>query len=642
VLPAALLLASPLKQSALKLSPLFQDGAVLQRGIDVPVFGFAAPGSFVNVEINGQRAGATADAKGKWMVRMKPLPTGGPYTLSASSNGETVSARDLLSGEVWIASGQSNMELPESVADDYERAKSEARADIRMFTVEKATANAPLNDLKGHWDAASANTVGKFSAVGWSFARELSRRLNVPIGIIHTSWGGTPAEAWTSREALSAKPALKPMVDNFDLAQKDYPTQMDAYKKAMGEFINFKHGSNNEGFMNNWQAAEFDDSAWQGVAAGTLFPDDFDGAAWYRKTVDVPAEWVGKELTLTLGAIDDYDTTYFDGIRVGRTGVEDDNGDYSTPRKYRIAPGIVRAGKNVISVRVFDNTGPGGITGPVSEMKLSLADGSASIPLDGSWRFKIERALDPKTQIPARPFGLGNPNVPMTLYNAMIAPIVPYGIKGAIWYQGESNVDRAMQYRELFPTMIRDWRARWGEGPFPFYFVQLANYMARKPEPSESQWAELREAQTMTLSLPNTGMALAIDIGEAGDIHPKNKREVGRRLALNALGRTYRQPVIYEGPSYSGMTVIGDTIHVTFKNGALETTDKTAPRSFQIAGEDRKWAWADARIDGSTVILRANGVTKPVAVRYGWADNPDVNLVNRAGLPAVPFRTDAP
>ncbi|RYG21385.1 9-O-acetylesterase, partial [bacterium] len=218
----------------------------------------------------------------------------------------------------------------------------------------------------------------------------------------------------------------------------------------------------------------------------------------------------------------------------------------------------------------------------------------------------------------------------------------PYGIKGAIWYQGESNADRAMQYRELFPTMIQDWRARWGQGPFPFYFVQLANFMARKPEPSESQWAELREAQTMTLSLPNTGMALAIDIGEAGDIHPKNKREVGRRLALNALGRTYKQPVIYEGPTYSGMTVAGDTVRVTFKNGALETTDKAAPRSFQIAGEDKKWVWTDARIDGSTVVLRASGVAKPVAVRYGWADNPDVNLVNRAGLPAVPFRTDAP
>lgn len=640
--PAALLLFYPTKLPVLRLSPLFSDGAVVQRGMDVPVFGFATPGTYVSVELNGEKVGATANAAGKWVARMKPLPVGRSYIISASGGGETVTARDIVSGEVWLASGQSNMEFPEATADDYARAQSEAGPSIRMFTVEKATAAAPLNDLKGKWEAGSSNTVGRFSAVAFSFARELNRRLNVPIGIIHTSWGGTPAEAWTSREALSASKNLKPFVDAVDAAQKDYPSQMDAYKKAMSDFVNFKHGSNNEGFMNNWQMAEFDDATWDTVAAGTLFPTEFDGAAWYRKTIDVPASWLGKELLLTLGAIDDYDTTYFDGIRVGRTGVEDDNGDYSTPRRYRISPGIVRAGKNVISVRVFDNTGPGGITGPVSEMKLSLADGSESIALDGDWKFKIERMLDPKTQIPARPFGVGNPNVPMTLYNAMIAPILPYAIKGAIWYQGESNADRAMQYRELFPTMIKDWRSRWGEGPFPFYFVQLANFMARKDQPSESQWAELREAQALTLALPNTGMAVAIDIGEATDIHPKNKREVGRRLALNALGRTYRQPVIYEGPSFSGMSIVGDTARVTFRNGALATSDSAPPRGFQIAGADKKWVWADARIDGSTVVLRGDGITKPVAVRYGWADNPDVNIVNRAGLPAVPFRTDVP
>jgi len=642
MLPAAIFLFPSAKLPTLRLSSLFTDGAVVQRGMDVPVFGFANPGTYVSVELNGAKVGATADAGGKWVVRFKPLPVGRPYIITATSNGETVTARDILSGEVWLASGQSNMEWPEAAADDYARAQSEAGPDVRMFTVEKATAATPLNDLKGKWEAGSSTTVGRFSAVGWSFARELSRRLNVPIGIIHTSWGGTPAEAWTSRQGLSSRPALKPMVDGVDAAQKDYPAQMEAYKKAMSEFVNFKHGANNEGFMNNWQMLEFDDATWDTVAAGTLFPAEFDGAAWYRKTIDVPASWLGKELLLTLGAIDDYDTTYFDGIRVGRTGVEDDNGDYSTPRRYRISPGIVRAGKNVVSVRVFDNTGPGGITGPVSEMKLSLADGSESVALDGDWKFKIERMLDPKTQIPARPYGVGNPNVPMSLYNAMIAPILPYAIKGAIWYQGESNADRAMQYRDLFPTMIRDWRSKWGEGPFPFYFVQLANFMARKDEPSESQWAELREAQTMTLALPNTGMAVAIDIGEATDIHPKNKREVGRRLALNALGRTYHLPVIYEGPSYSGMTISGDTVRVTFRNGALSTTDGTLPRSFQVAGADKKWVWANARIDGSTVVLHANSVSHPVAVRYAWADNPDVNLINRAGLPAVPFRTDAP
>ena len=642
MLPAFLSLATPPKQATLRLSPLFSEGAVVQRGMDVPVFGFAAPGAFVNVEIGGQRAGATADAKGYWIVRVKPLATGRSYVLNVSSNGETVSARDIQSGEVWIASGQSNMEFPELSADDYARAQAEAKSDVRMFTVIKNTAGEPQRELKGHWDVASGGTVGGFSAVGLSFARELTRKLNVPVGIIHTSWGGTPAEAWTSREALTASPTLKPMVDAFDLAQKDYPSAMEAYKKAVGDFVNFKHGGGNEGFMKDWQAVETDESGWNEVPSGTLLPADFDGAAWYRKTIDVPADWVGKPLVLNLGPIDDYDTTYFNGIRVGRTGAEDDNGDWLTPRQYRIAPGIVRAGKNVIAVRVFDSAAVGGLYGKVEDMKLSLADGTSSLPLDGTWRLRLEKALDPRTAIPQRPMGVGNPNVPMTLYDAMIAPIVPYGIKGAIWYQGESNADRAAQYRELFPTMIRDWRAKWGEGRFPFYFVQLANYMARKPEPGESAWAELREAQTMTLSLPNTGMAVAIDIGEAGDIHPKNKREVGRRLALAALAKTYGQPIVYEGPTYSGLAVVGDTARVTFRNGALATRDNAPPHSFQIAGADGKWAWADATIDGSTVVLRAAGVSKPTMVRYAWADNPDANLTNRAGLPAVPFRTDGP
>ena len=640
MLPALLLAAA--KAATLRLNPLFSDGAVLQRGIDIPVFGSAAPGATVAVDLAGQHREGKADATGRWIIRLKPLSGVGPFALTVASGGETATARDVLCGEVWVASGQSNMEFPESGASDYAQAQDEATPRVRMFTVEKATANVPQSDLKGRWELSSPSTVGRFSAIALAFARELNRRLNVPVGIVHASWGGTPAEAWTSREGLLSEPRLQPILDAYEEAQKGYPAEIAAYRKAMSDFVNFKHKGSNEGFMNDWQSAETDDRAWGAVPAGTLLPEDFDGAAWYRKTVEVPAEWVNRPLTLTLGAVDDYDTTYFNGIRVGRTGVEDDNGDAATPRRYRIAPGVVRAGRNVVAVRVFDNGGPGGIVGPVSEMRLGLADGSASIPLGGEWRLKIERALDPKTQIPQRPFGLGNPNVPMTLYDAMLAPLIPYGIRGAIWYQGESNADRAAQYRTLFPAMIRDWREKWDRGDFPFLFVQLANYMARKPEPSESAWAELREAQTTALGLPNTGMALAIDLGEAEDIHPKNKREVGRRLALNALGRTYRLPVVYEGPSFSGLTVAGDAVLVTFRNGALATTDGAPPRAFQVAGGDGRWFWADATVEGSTVTLRAAGVPKPVAVRYAWADNPDVNLVNHAGLPAVPFRTDGP
>lgn len=637
---SAFVLAAAAKAPALRLSPLFSDGAVLQRGMELPIFGVATPGAKVAVTLAGQSAAATAGADGRWTARLRPVKADGSLTLTAVSNGETVSAKDLRMGEVWLAAGQSNMEFPESSATDFEQAKGEARPDVRFFTVEKATADRPLPDVKGHWTASTPATVGYFSAVALSFAREVQHRLGVPVGIVQATWGGTPAEAWTSRSALAAEPTLKPLVDAYDAAQTDYPSAMAAYKKAVSDFVNFKHLGGNEGFMRDWQAPETSDADWSTVAAATPFPDDFDGAAWYRKAVDIPAEWLGKPLLLSLGSVDDFDTTYFDGIRVGRTGLEDDNGDATTPRRYRIAPGIVRAGRNVIAVRVFDQGGAGGILGPVGEMRIGLADGSASIPLDGEWRFRIEKALDPKAQIPQRPVGVGNPNVPTMLWNGMVAPLVPYGIRGVIWYQGEANATRPAQYRALFPALIRDWRSAWGEGDFPFLFVQLPNYMARKDVPSESDWAALREAQASVLTLPNTGMAVAIDQGEAGDIHPKAKREVGRRLALNAFGRVYGEPVVYEGPSFASLDVVGDVARVTFHNGALLTTDGAAPRGFQLAGADGRWAWAQGTIEGSTVVLRAPGVSKPVAVRYGWADNPDVNLTNRAGLPAVPFRTD--
>ena len=621
----------------LQLSPLFSDGAVLQRGRPVPVFGTATPGSDVTVGLGGRTARGRADAEGRWIVRV-PAPEGtGPFTLSASGNGETVTARDVLLGEVWLASGQSNMEMPEALADDYARAKAEARPDVRFFTVEKRTADAPLRDAKGVWERSAPGTVGRFSAVALSFAREVSNRLRVPVGIVSATWGGSPAEAWTSREALNAEPTLKPLVAAYDAAQGDFPASQAAYKKAISDFVNFKRMGGNEGFMRDWQAPETRDDDWAAVPAGTPFPADFDGAAWYRKSVEVPPEWLGKPLILSLGRIDDWDTTYFDGIRVGRTGAEDDNGDASTMRRYRIAPGIVRVGRNVVAVRAFDKEGAGGLLGP--EMTLSLADGSASIPLDGEWRFRIEKALDPKTQIPGRPIGVGNPNVPMTLWNGMVSSVLPFAVRGVIWYQGEANVGRAEEYRTLFPAMIRDWRRGFGMPDLPFLFVGLAGFHAQVAEPGESALAELREAQGAALALPGVGMASATDLGEADDIHPKGKREVGRRLALGALGRVYGLPVVYQGPTYSSFEVRGAEARVAFEHGALATADGAAVRGFALAGADGVWRWATGRIEGSEVVLSAPGVTLPVAVRYGWADNPDANLVNRASLPATPFRT---
>jgi sialate O-acetylesterase len=367
-----------------------------------------------------------------------------------------------------------------------------------------------------------------------------------------------------------------------------------------------------------------------------------DGAVWFRKVVQVPETWAGKQLILNLTAIDDYDVTYFNGTKIGSTGRETPD-SYQVPRRYMVPGSLVRPGTNVIAVRVFDRAGDGGFGG-AGEMSLRPdgADASEAISLGGLWDYKVELALEPKqVDWGTRPelVGAGNQNSPSMLYNAMIAPLVPFTIRGAIWYQGESNAGRAYQYRTLFPIMIRDWRRAWGR-VFPFYFVQLANWRPRKEQPSESDWAELREAQTMTLREPQTGMAVAIDIG-GEDLHPRNKLDVGRRLAAWALANTYGEKVVPSGPLFDRFSIEGDKVRIKFKHGTgLKTNDSGPVKGFAIAGADRKFVWAEARIEGQTVVVWSPSISKPVAVRYGWADNPAVNLYNKAGLPASPFRTD--
>jgi sialate O-acetylesterase len=365
-----------------------------------------------------------------------------------------------------------------------------------------------------------------------------------------------------------------------------------------------------------------------------------DGAVWFRRVLELPESWAGKDLVLNLTPIDDQDITYFNGKKVGSIGRETPN-SYMVPRKYVVPGSLVHGGRNVIAVRVFDSAGEGGFSRG-GAMSIGPNEGEV-ISLRGAWDYKVELALEPKhPDWGSRPeaVGVSNQNNPSVLYNAMIAPLVPFAIRGAIWYQGESNAGRAYQYRTLFPIMIRNWRSAWGHD-FPFYFVQLANWHANKAEPDESDWAELREAQTMTLREPQTGMAVTIDIGDENDIHPRNKLDVGRRLAAWALAGTYGEKVIPSGPLFDRFTVEGDWVRIRFKHGVgLKTSDGGPVKGFAIAGEDRRFVWADARIDGDAVIVSSPKVLKPVAVRYGWADNPIANLYNGAGLPASPFRTD--
>ena len=618
---------------------VFTDHMVLQRQKPIPIFGLGSPGSRITVELNGKKADTKVDDKGRWLVKLPAMAAGGPYDLSI--NGK-VAARDVLIGEVWIASGQSNMEWSVSGSPrDYSAAQAAAKPQIRMFTVAKASVPEPAADVMGQWEEASPSTVAGFSGVGFWFAESLYRSLGVPVGIIHTSWGGTPAESWTSIEKLRQTPSMKRRVAEHEKmmatdateAMAKYKSEMAAYDAAIADT-----GISSE--ATSYNSPSFDDSNWKPVN----MPDTIeaiegraiDGAFWLRKEITLTK---AEAATLTLGAIDDFDQTWVNGQFVGKTGVETAN-HWSHPRKYDIPLGVLKVGRNVIAVRGYDTGGAGGFTGPPSELKLALRDGD-SIPLVGDWRYKFEREIKPLPQ-PTPPLGIGNPWSIASLYNGMIAPLVPYGLRGAIWYQGESNADRSEQYATLFPAMISDWRERFHQGDFPFYYVQLANYMQDGDQPSDGGWPELRDAQERTRKLKNAELACILDIGESGDIHPKNKRDVGYRLARIALARDYGQKIVYSGPRPSKVTVDGAEMVIHYENAiGLKTSDGKAPRAFAIAGTDGKFYWADARLVGNTVVVTSANVPNPKFVRYAWANNPPVNLFNGENLPAVPFRTDS-
>ena len=649
ILPLLLIVICGTVDAEVRVPSIIGDNMVVQQGQKVRIWGTAQPAERVVISFAGTNATAKSNTKGQWQTLIGPFKAGGPFTLTIKGS-NTLILKNVFIGEVWICSGQSNMEFPLVNANGGADAMAQANfPEIHLFTVEHNTAAAPLDEVKGSWVVTFPDQVGQFSAVGYFFGRELYQRLKIPIGLIHTSWGGTPAEAWTSHEALASLPELKPILDRYEESLKALPERQAIFARALAEW-ELKNLYQDPGIKG--EALGYADPApntadWKTMNLPQFFETaglNIDGAVWFRKEIEVPQSWSGRDLVLNLGAIDDYDTTYFNGSKIGATGRETPN-SYSVPRHYKIPGSLVRAGRNVIAVRVFDSGGEGGF-GRAGEMSLtpSGAKETESVPLAGAWNYKVELGLEPKRpEWGSRPEAPGpnNQNSPSVLYNAMIAPLTPYGIRGAIWYQGESNAGRAYQYRTLFPLMIRNWRRAWGEGDFPFYFVQLANWQPARPGPGESEWAELREAQTMTLREPHTGMAVIIDIGDANDIHPRNKLDVGHRLAVWALADTYNQKVEQSGPLYRSYAIEGENMRIHFDHSSgMKTADGSALKGFAIAGTDHKFFWAEARIDGETVIVSSKDVPKPLAVRYAWADNPQVNLYNGANLPASPFRTD--
>jgi len=628
----------------IRLPAVIGDNMVLQQGGKVAIWGWAEPDEDVMVSASWQSMqwGVRAGKDGKWRFEMTAPKAGGPYEMTLRGK-NTVTIKNILAGEVWVCSGQSNMEWPLAAANNAEQEVAAAKyPNIRLFTVQKKIAGTPQPDCVGQWQQCSPETAGGFSAVGYFFGRHLHKELDVPVGLINTSWGGTVAEAWTRGEALERMPEFKARIAEIEKAKADPNASQEKYEEEMKAWQEKIDQAGSKGM--DCIAADFDDSEFKQMELPGLWEQtelgNFDGLVWFRKTIEVPESLVGKDLILSLGPIDDMDVTWVNGIRVG--GLEGP-GKWTIPREYKIASKVIKAGKNVIAVRALDTGGGGGFNGKPEQMVLkSAANGEDAISLAGKWRYKIGYDIKSMPPQPRSPAWANNPNIPTVLYNGMIAPLIPFGIQGAIWYQGESNAGRAYQYRELFPLMITNWRDDWGRGAFPFLFVQLANFMAVKPDPGESAWAELQEAQLKTLALANTGMAVIIDIGAANDIHPRNKQDVGKRLALWAMGNSYGKKIVYSGPLYKTMKVEGGKIVLSFDHvgGGLLAKGDGPLKGFAVAGEDKKSVWADAKIEGGKVVVSSEQVAAPVSVRYAWADNPICNLYNKEGLPASPFRTD--
>lgn len=554
-------------------------------------------------------------------------------------------------GDVWVASGQSNMVWP---LNQSRNGDAETRAasfpQIRLFALLREPAAAPLMDCRGKWASCSPETAGGFSGVAYFFGRDLHARLGVPIGLIQSDVGGTPAESWTDPAWLRDDPDFAELLTKTPPAGAAAPLGQAAYEKTMNDWYvgAMMKDAGNRGFAQGWAGpsppGEWGTMNLPGAWEANEPRLDIDGAVWYRHTVTIPRGWVGKGLTLSLGTIADRDVTYFGGVEVGASGGQ--YPDASVRRTYTVPARLVVEGPVVIAVRVFNMIAAGGFTGEPSDMRLHLTtDPASALSLAGPWRFRIEadRSAASVPPMPPPPADVWTAWSTGGLYNGMVAPLTRHAIRGVIWYQGESNVGRPDQYHKLFPTLIRGWRKAWGQGDFPFLFVQLANFNPRRSEPSESDWAELREAQLAALGMRKTAMAVAIDVGEAADIHPKNKRDVGLRLALAARSVAYNERgVAHSGPVFRSMSRAGGSLILRFAHtdGGLQAAGGVPLRGFAVAGKDRRFHWADAAIRRGAVVVTSPKVPDPVAVRYAWADNPDCNLVNGAGLPAVPFRTD--
>ena len=631
-------------QAKVVLPSVFTDNMVLQQKTDITFYGDATKNKQLTVKTgwNGKEYHTEADGQGKWSLKIPTPAAGGPYEITFS-DGKKLQLKNVMIGEVWFCSGQSNMEMPVAgwgKVMNYEQEIAEAAYPaIRLFQVKKNTSLAPLKEVEstlGGWQECSSATVPEFSALAYFYARALWKELNVPIGVIDCTWGGTPAEAWMNHETLRQVMGFREEMDKLERLGFDPNRMEQAYSEERAHWQSL-FTEKDKGMENGklcWTAPSLSEEDWQTISLPGYWEGkglkDFDGIIWFRRSLEIPAEWAGKPLTLRLGMIDDEDITYFNGVEIAR------GAGYMTPRTYTIPAKLVKAGKAVLAVRVSDFGGEGGIHGKAEELYVE-ADGKR-ISLAGDWKYRIGLSLKGFPPAPVSP--IQSSSYPTVLFNAMVKPWTAFPIKGVIWYQGEANVGRSEQYEDLFPALITDWRRQW-RSDFPFYFVQLANFMESKEIQPDSEWAALREAQTKALKLDQVGMAVTIDIGLADDIHPKNKQEVGRRLALLALAGSYGKNVSSSAPVFQNYIIKGDKMELDFgqKQDGFKIKDTTL-KGFTIAGPDRVFYSAEAMVQNGKIIVSSPKVSVPLAARYGWADNPDCNLYGENGLPVAPFRTD--
>ncbi|MFP3599064.1 sialate O-acetylesterase [Chryseobacterium sp. SIMBA_029] len=612
-----------------KLPALVSDGMVLQRDQNIKIWGKADVGEKVNITFQNKKYSTTANTTGNWNLMLPAMKAGGPFTMTVNE----ITLHNIMIGEVWLASGQSNMELPmRRVKPLYqEEIQSANNQNIRFFTVpQKYDFKSPQEDLDGGvWETTNQQTILNFSAVAYFFAKSIQEKMNVPVGIINASLGGSPVQAWMGENSLKKYPEYLSEAKKWQNDQLIQTTESS--EQALSKAWYSELDKNDKGVSEHWEQSQWNDSGWSTMNIPGSWEDKegaFEGSVWFRKEITLPKGAGAKAAFLNLGRIKDADITYINGIKAGNVTYE------YPPRWYDIPAGVLKEGKNIITVRVLNGSGKGEF---IKDKPYELHIGDQTIDLKGEWKYKIGYKMNGNA--PGQTFIRWKPT---GLYNAMIHPLTGYAIKGVIWYQGESNTAKPNEYEDLLSTMIKDWRSQWNQKDLPFLIVQLANFMEAKSQPVESSWAQLREQQrNVSLTVPNTGLAVAIDAGEWNDIHPLHKKTIGDRLALQALKIAYKENIVADGPVYESFKKEGNTIILSFKKGTDDFSPVSSLKGFAVKNENGNFVWANAAIEGNKIMVWSDAAKNPTAVRYAWADNPDqANLKNKNGLPASPFTTE--